>query len=168
MEKFARIDEALTVTRWETINDPSRISQSKKWSDGGPHIRPVVEDAIPQFRAELAQLRTNIAVEPSRVVIQYRAEPYPIDRQRQAVKAEARRRILDRFPDWKQTNMTARGVELQDIWRRNGAWTAQEQAEADALALAWAWIKAVREASNVIEALPDVPEDFDADSRWPA
>ena len=29
-----------------------------------------------------------------------------------AVKAEARRRITQRFPDWKQANMTARGVEL--------------------------------------------------------
>ena len=32
-----------------------------------------------------------------------------------AVKAEARRRITQRFPDWKQANMTARGVELLNI-----------------------------------------------------
>lgn len=83
------------------------------------------------------------------------------------VKAEARRRILAVFPDWKQANMTARGVELQDIWRRTGSWTEQEQAEADALQAAWAWIKAVRSASDVLEAMSPIPGDYTDDKRWP-
>lgn len=81
------------------------------------------------------------------------------------VKAEARRRILARYPDWKQTNMVARGVELLDIWRVNGRWTAEEQAERDALDAAWAWIKSVRSASNDIEER--LTDDFASDAKWP-
>lgn len=84
------------------------------------------------------------------------------------VKSEARRRILAAFPDWKQANMTARGVELQDIWRRKGNWTVQEQAEADALQAAWDWIKSVRAASDAIEALQPIPGDYAENKRWPA
>lgn len=84
------------------------------------------------------------------------------------VKAECRRRILARFPEWKQANMTARGVELQDSWRRNGTLSADEQADADSFAAAWAWIKSVRSASDVIESLETIPEDYAADHWWPA
>lgn len=83
-----------------------------------------------------------------------------------AVKQEARRRILERYPDWKQTNMVARSVELQDIWRQVGSWTPEERAEADALTAAWAWIKAIRAASDEIEAMTPIPADFAADARW--
>ncbi len=83
------------------------------------------------------------------------------------VKTEARRRILSAFPEWKQTNMIARGLELQDVWRRNGSWSAGEQAESDALAAAWAWIKLVRAASDGIEAINPVPDDYAHDGRWP-
>jgi hypothetical protein len=64
--------------------------------------------------------------------------------------------------------MTARGVELQDIWRTVGSWTAAEQAEADALKSAWAWIKAVRAASDTLEAMVPIPVDYTSDSYWPA
>lgn len=84
------------------------------------------------------------------------------------VKDECRRRILAAYPEWKQTNMTARGVELQDVWRRVGSWTTGEQSEADALASAWGWIKAVRAASDVIEAMQPIPADYADNSRWPA
>lgn len=71
------------------------------------------------------------------------------------IKAEARRRILRRFPEWKQANMTARGVELTNI-RHSRAWTAEERAESDALANAWTGIKAVRTRSDELEAsIPD-------------
>lgn len=82
------------------------------------------------------------------------------------LQEEARRRILARYPDWMQQNMTARGVELQDMWRRNGSWTMEEEAEATALQAAWDWIKAVRAASNAMEANP--PADFRNDAHWPA
>lgn len=82
------------------------------------------------------------------------------------VKEEARRRILDLVPEWKQVNLTARAVELQDIYRVNGAWTTEEQAEHDALVAAWAEIKAIRTKSDEIEAMNPVPLDFRDDSYW--
>jgi len=82
------------------------------------------------------------------------------------IKAEARRRILNAYPEWMQANMTARGVELQDIWRRNGQWTAEEQGEADALAAAWAWIKGIRAKSDALEAMSPIPTDYTADQYW--
>ena len=80
-----------------------------------------------------------------------------------AIKADARRRILDRYPDWRQANMTARGVELQDLWRRHGEWTDAEAAEAAALQAAWDWIKTVRRHSDALEA--DAGADLAA--GWP-
>ena len=84
-----------------------------------------------------------------------------------AVKAEARRRILARFPEWHQANMTARGVELLNIRVAVGSWTAPQAQEAAALGVAWDWIKAVRAASDTIEALAPIPADFASDTRWP-
>lgn len=94
------------------------------------------------------------------------------DQRTREVKVEAHYRILRRFPDWKQANMTARGVELSNI-RHDRPWTAEEQAEADALQQDWDWIKAVRRASGAIEAR--LPEDVDellvfdvaAQPEWP-
>lgn len=83
------------------------------------------------------------------------------------IKNEARRRISEKFPEWKQTNMVARGVELQDIWRLNGVWTAQEQAEATALKSVWTWIKSVRTASDTLEAMIPIPLNYENDVHWP-
>lgn len=88
--------------------------------------------------------------------------PVPVSVQ---IKAEARRRILAVFPDWKQTNMVARGVELVRIKAEGGAWSTGEAVEAAALDAAWAWIKSVRAASDALEL--DPPADFAADQHWP-
>lgn len=82
------------------------------------------------------------------------------------IKQEASRRILEVYPDWRQANMTARAVELQDIWRINQAWTTEEQQEADNLKLSWAWIKNIREKSNILEAMDLIPEDYTNDIYW--
>ena len=84
-----------------------------------------------------------------------------------AVKAEARRRIVSRYPDWKQANMTARGLELVSLGVNI---TADEAAEMDALRAAWSWIKSVRAASDAIEVrLAEQPDlDIAAAPLWPA
>ena len=89
-----------------------------------------------------------------------------------ATKAEAGRRILARFPDWKQANMTARAVEI--VAAKQGRLLSEtETAEETALHAAWAWIKAVRSRSDEIEtSLADLPleqlQAFDpAAENWP-
>lgn len=68
------------------------------------------------------------------------------------VKAYARYHILQKFPEWKQANLTARGVELQDLWRMNDSWTAGEETEANLIKAAWGWVKLVRIHSDNLEA----------------
>lgn len=89
------------------------------------------------------------------------------------VKAEAGRRILERYPTWKQANMNMRATELVDI-RLDRELTEHETAEREAMLSAAAWIKEVRAASDAIEAaLPDDAEGLCAfiaatADGWPA
>lgn len=83
------------------------------------------------------------------------------------VKAEAGRRIVALYPEWKQRNMTARGVELLHI-RASQPWTPEEQAEADSLQAAWVWIGSLRAASDALEATQPIPADWRDDHYWPA
>lgn len=69
-----------------------------------------------------------------------------------AAKAEAASRINTLAPDFKQRNMIARGVELTDVVVGGGSLTAPEVAEKAALQGAWDYVKAVRAASDTIEA----------------
>ena len=75
-----------------------------------------------------------------------------------AVKAEAQARILAIIPAWKQANLTARAVELTAI-RQDRAWTKEEQDEWNAGQAIWDHVKAIRAASDAIEA--SVAEDTD-------
>lgn len=85
-----------------------------------------------------------------------------------SVKAEAARRILARYPEWKQRNMTARGVDLLSRRLVAGAWTDAEAAEASALQVAWDWIKSVRATSDALESLAPIPAGFADHIHWPA
>ena len=83
------------------------------------------------------------------------------------VKDEASRRILARYPAWKQANMTARAVELLDIRLDNGQWTAGQQAEVDKIKAAWAWVQSVRSASDSLELQATIPTDINDQKHWP-
>ncbi|MEQ8747360.1 hypothetical protein [Pyruvatibacter sp.] len=83
-----------------------------------------------------------------------------------AVKVEAGRRILARYPEWEQHNMLARAAALTDVGRAN--WTAEQQQLSDDLHARWAWVAAVRARSNEIEVMDPLPEDVRDDTLWPA
>jgi hypothetical protein len=83
------------------------------------------------------------------------------------VKAEAARRILARFPDWKQRNMNAQAIALLQSLILNGSLTAEEQALSDSLNAAWAAVSAIRAASDAIEAMDPIPLDYADDTLWP-
>lgn len=67
------------------------------------------------------------------------------------VKHEANRRILAIMPDWKQRNSIARAAELSRK-ESKGTATPEEITELDQLETTWAGIKAIRSASDSIEA----------------
>jgi hypothetical protein len=82
------------------------------------------------------------------------------------IKDEAARRILEVAPEWYQRNLTARAAELAMKGADN--WTAEEQAEVDAGQAIWDQIKAIRTASDAIEASPPASvADLETDPRWP-
>ena len=97
------------------------------------------------------------------------AVPRPVEQIRAmhiaTIKGQARGLILERFPEWKQANMTARGTELAFTLASGTALSSEGQAEAAALQAAWAWIKSVRAHSNSLEAEVS-GADFDTLVTW--
>ena len=88
------------------------------------------------------------------------------------VRAEAQRRIIAMTGATslietivKQSNANMRANELNDKRLNGETLTAQEQAEADGLRALADAIKAIRAASNVMEANP--PANYKDDSNWP-
>ncbi len=65
------------------------------------------------------------------------------------IKAEAGRRILTRYPEWIQRNMTARSMALLDKGSKN--WDANDQQDAQTNRAAWAWIESIRSRSDTLE-----------------
>jgi hypothetical protein len=91
------------------------------------------------------------------------------------VKQSAQDRIYAIVPDWKQANLTARALELQNNRAVNGLLTEEEQTELDGIQAIWDRIKALRERSNELEAyLAGVTSTeslaaFDVNAQdWPA
>lgn len=91
--------------------------------------------------------------------------PPPPPATAEQVKAEAYRRIVAICPEWQQRNLTAQAVVLAEKGRAN--WSQDELAAWEAGEALWGAIKAIREASDVIEALDPIPSDFTADEYWP-
>jgi hypothetical protein len=69
-----------------------------------------------------------------------------------AVKQEASKRILDRMPDFKQRNYLAFNIEMEKKERKGEVLTAEELALVAFTEGEWEFAKAIRSASNVIEA----------------
>ncbi len=61
------------------------------------------------------------------------------------IKQAARARILARYPEWMQANLTARAVELVSLGQTTGPEWGQMQA-------IWNWIKATRARSDLLES----------------
>jgi hypothetical protein len=64
---------------------------------------------------------------------------------RAEIKQVARARILARYPEWMQANLTARAVELVSLGQTTGPEWGQMQA-------IWNWIKATRARSDLLES----------------
>lgn len=69
-----------------------------------------------------------------------------------AIKAAASNLILNKYPQYKQANMTARGVELVFKLASGGKLDASEQDEVVALQTAFNEIKAIRSHSDLLES----------------
>lgn len=93
-----------------------------------------------------------------------------------AVKTEAQRRIYEVLPAYKQTNLMAQGLANTLAYGPDSAtWPADQQALKAYTDARWLRIKALRDASNAIEAKLNAMTDwqeleaYDAmtDASWP-
>lgn len=83
----------------------------------------------------------------------------------QQVKDEAYRRIVAICPEWKQRNLTAQASILAEKGRAN--WTAEELEAWNAGEAIWQSIAAIRAASDQLEAMGPIPDDYMDDKHWP-
>ena len=78
------------------------------------------------------------------------------------IKREAAERINDICPDWKQSNLTARAVELINSRAINGELTQSEQSEWSNMMQIWQAIKQIRldsdTAENTVNTLQTIEE----------
>ena len=141
--------------------------EARAWSSAaGAYVAPPPADRVTRIATEI---ELSEVLRPHGLVL---PAPSAAD-----VKAECRRRILTAFPEWKQSNMTARSQELDRIQSGfmrdpSGArmpardLTDAEMADERAIGAAWAWIKATRAKSDEIEAMDPIPADYTADAMW--
>ena len=80
------------------------------------------------------------------------------------IKAEANRRILSLCPQWKQDNMNRRATLLLERGRVN--WSVEELAEWNSYVEIGNQIDAIRQASDILEAMSPIPSDYQDDSYW--
>lgn len=84
-----------------------------------------------------------------------------------AIKAEANRRILAAYPEWKQRNFTARALELIELRDSGQALTGDEQSELSAIKSVWVNVKALRTYSDQLESDPSGDASGNIGEGWP-
>lgn len=80
------------------------------------------------------------------------------------IKSEANRRITALCPEWKQRNLLAQATQLVNKGELN--WTQEERAAWSAGEALWVQISRIRDASNTLEAMNPIPENFTDDIYW--
>jgi hypothetical protein len=169
MTTYALVRPDNSVDRVQSNIDPT-VGTKPGWA-----WLPLQLDEQPAFNAGLEQVTLSEPVKSGNVVVRtWTKARKSLAAQKAAVKAEAQRRIivLTGTADLtqcmiKQSNANMRANELNDKRIGGGTLTAEEEAEAQALRDLATAIKAIRAASNVIEALAEIPLDYTADSYWP-
>jgi hypothetical protein len=165
---LARIDgTSITEVRHDISLDDVPEHKRKIWK--------TIEGDAPSHDQRVETLSGPVLqIEQNRVLRVWTIKPRPRDEVLAQVRAEAQRRIIAMMAarDFehcilKQLNANMRANELNDKRTSGYTLTAEEEAEAALLRAMAAAIKAVREASNILEAMETIPSDFDADSRWP-
>ena len=167
MTRYALITPQGAIDRHAANIDPT--AQTK----AGWRWLPV-EDVAPPAATGLEVLLSDYVVGASKVTQTWAKTRRALEAQKQAVKAEAQRRIIavTGTADLtscmiKQANANMRANELNDKRLGGQALTAEEAAEAQALRDLAAAIKGIRVASNNIEAMSPIPLDYTSDSYWP-
>jgi hypothetical protein len=86
------------------------------------------------------------------------------DRAVKSIKREANRRIITIAPEWKQSNMLARGLNL--LRKGEANLTTAEALEVSGMDSVWTEIQRIRSVSDTLEAADPPPADFADDKYW--
>ena len=127
------------------------------------HLWRIVEDIVPEYD-EFYDLLTGpiLDIQEDKLVYQYTIFPRPLNELKSLVKVEAQRRILSKYPLWKQNNMLA--DKLNIIQKE-----VKTQEDIDALAeieLGLEEIKYIRARSDAIELMDPIPSDYTIEDYW--
>lgn len=147
-------------------------------SDVPAHKRTMwkpIEGDPPGYNPHLETLAgPALEIQANRVLRKWTVERRPRAEQLDAVRMEAQRRIIALMGarDFqhcliKQLNANMRANSLNDKRLLGDGLTSEEQIEAATLRGMETAIQAVRDASNVLEAMETIPLDFASNSRWP-
>lgn len=131
-------------------NDGGFTWELPGWSDKALAIVPIVRADIVAGELESAQDQPAV-FDGAEVVVHVTLSPFSSADAALAIDDEAGRVILSRYPEWKQRNMIAKGVELAYKVATNSA-TADEMQQIGQLQAVWAWIEAVRARSDALQA----------------
>lgn len=120
-----------------------RAASGKRYAGGHPKLRAAGAPRgayleLPDVRTAEETAAIEDAVSPETLAL--------------AIKIEAGRRIEAVYPVYKQRNMAAEATDYNDMRIGGGTLDAAQELRATALRDAWTWIKAVRAASNTLEA----------------
>lgn len=167
MTVYALINPQGAIDRRQANIDPNvQTKEGWKWLP--------VEDTVAPAATAMEVLASDYTVSASKVTQTWAKTRRSLDEQKNAVKAEAQRRIVALTGKValidcmiKQSNANMRANELNDKRINGDALTAEEETEAAALRNLALAIKAIRAKSNEIEALSPIPLDFTDDRYWP-
>ena len=167
------------MTLYALINPDDSINRMQNNVDPNVQTKPgyrwlaVQENAKPDYVDGLERATSEYVLNGNAVEKQWTVSRVPLADQKAAVKAEAQRRIIALTGQTdliacmiKQSNANMRANELTDKRVSGGTLTAEEELEAPALRNLATALKAIRAASNVIEAMDPIPLDYCADTYW--
>lgn len=132
-----------------------------EYADGTVQTVPV----DPGNRHYAAMVTDGVVFKP------YSNQPYTAD----DVRLEASKRLQTFFSARDAANLeiiiingVREATQYHNLERQGVVWTGQQAYRALVLAVSYDFIEEVRAASNVMEAMNPIPDDYDADSRWPS
>lgn len=127
------------------------------------YLWKIVEDIVPSYNPFYQVIfGPEVVIEIDKVRYVYTIEDKDPVELKYLVKAEAENRILSKYPLWKQSNMLALKVDLMS----KTTLTEQEQITLDDINSQLQEIQAIRNCSDVIEAMTPIPENYRDNQYW--
>lgn len=168
--KYAIIDSDLQIVGHRDIDDPSSIPQHKTLSDGGLLLRPIIyHDNVNDVDDSIIVKDWVVEVTKDKVCYKRVLKRHSRQAQVDAVKNEALARIEKVAPLWKQMNYaTAESNIFQKHLGISGSpqITTEDLEFLETLNEIRDQISKIRQASNVLESMDEVPADFRHDRYW--